>query len=234
MSDARALRERMAVVPQEGRAIPWMTPKQTISSYLLWRGWTYKDARKKAEESIAFVGLEEKMDQLNRTLSGGMRRKVLVAMVIASESDLIFLDEPSTGLDPISREELWGILTDLAKKRFLLLTTHYLEEAEAIADKIGILEEGRLKALGDMNDLRKRLRFSYSIRVAKGTELPKVDGEILTRRDGQIQIMTTEKEALRVSNQLIGRGVHFSVSPVTLEEIFYRAVGETNGSEGEL
>jgi ABC-2 type transport system ATP-binding protein len=71
-----------------------------------------------------------------------MKRKSLVAMVIASGADLIFLDEPTTGLDPISRRELWDILTELSKDRFLFITTHYLEEAEAIADRIGILDEG--------------------------------------------------------------------------------------------
>ncbi len=231
MNDADALRERMSIIPQEGRAVPWMTPKQTVSSYLLWRGLSFKEAGKKAEEAIAQVGLQDQTDRLNRTLSGGMRRKVLVAMVIASEAEFIFLDEPSTGLDPISREELWGILTELAKSRFLLLTTHYLEEAEAIADRIGILEEGKLLAMGSMGELRKNLSYEYSIQMPRGTSPPSVEGEVIVRKDGQVQIMTTETEALRIANKLIEQGGQFSVNPVTLEEIFYHAVA---GQQDEI
>ena len=84
MADAKTLRERMAVVPQEGRAVQWMTPVQSVSSYLLWRGISYRESRAKALDALARVGLGEVTDRLNRTLSGGMKRKVLAAMVIAS------------------------------------------------------------------------------------------------------------------------------------------------------
>ena len=93
MADANKLRERMAVVPQEGRTVAWMTPVQTVSAYLLWRGIGYKESLKRAGEAIARVGLQDQADRLNRTLSGGMKRKVLVAMVLASDSEFIFLDE---------------------------------------------------------------------------------------------------------------------------------------------
>ena len=84
---------------------------------------------------------------MNSHLSGGTKRKVLIATVTASEADIIFLDEPTTGLDPISRRELWDILRELGKNRFIFLTTHYLEEAEQLADHIGILNEGKLVSL---------------------------------------------------------------------------------------
>jgi ABC-2 type transport system ATP-binding protein len=225
MADAKRLRERMAVVPQEGRTIPWMTPVQMISSYLLWRGSTYKEAKRQAAESVAQVGLQNHADRLNSTLSGGMKRKVLVAMVIASGADYIFLDEPSTGLDPISRQDLWNILTRLSKDRFLFLTTHYLEEAEQVADHIGILDDGTLLALGTMDDLRARMKYQYSLRVAPGADLPPIGGESVVGRDGRTQIMTTREEAMDLSRALIAQNVQFAVNPVTLDDIFYRVVG---------
>ena len=109
------LREKIAIVPQEARAIRWMTPKQTVFSYLLWRGYPYKEANRLACESLAKLGLEQYADVLNSRLSGGTKRKVLIATVTASEADIIFLDEPTTGLDPISRRELWDILETWAK-----------------------------------------------------------------------------------------------------------------------
>ena len=79
-------------------------------------------------------------------------------MVIASDAQFIFLDEPSTGLDPISRQELWNLMIDLSKDRFIFLTTHYLEEAEMVADRIGILDDGKLLALGSMDELRTKIK----------------------------------------------------------------------------
>jgi len=225
MSDAKQLRERMSVVPQEGRAVQWMTPLQSVSSYLLWRGMTYRESRTKGSEALAQVGLAEVANRLNRTLSGGMKRKVLVAMVIAAESEYIFLDEPTTGLDPISRQEIWNLMTDLSKDRFIFLTTHYLEEAEMVADRIGILESGRLLALGSMDELRKRVRHQYSVKAPKGVELPEVEGEVLVRKDGQVQIMTTQEEALRLSRILIEKKAQFSLNPVDLDDIFSVVVG---------
>ena len=225
MEDAKLLRESMSVVPQEGRAVQWMTPLQSVSSYLLWRGMTYKESRTKGSEALAQVGLADVANRLNRTLSGGMKRKVLVAMVIAAESEYIFLDEPTTGLDPISRQEIWNLMTDLSKDRFIFLTTHYLEEAEMVADRIGILDSGRLLALGSMDDLRKRIKHQYSVKVPKGVELPEVEGEVLVRKDGQVQIMTTQDEALRLSRMLIEIKAQFSLNPIDLDDIFSDVVG---------
>jgi ABC-2 type transport system ATP-binding protein len=234
MSDAKQLRERMSVVPQEGRAVQWMTPLQSVSSYLLWRGMTYRESRTKGSEALAQVGLADVANKLNRTLSGGMKRKVLVAMVIAAESEYIFLDEPTTGLDPISRQEIWNLMTDLSKDRFIFLTTHYLEEAEMVADRIGILESGRLLAMGSMDDLRKRVRHQYSVKAPKGVELPEVEGEVLVRKDGQVQIMTTQEEALHLSRILIEKKAQFSLNPIDLDDIFSVVVGggTLNDDEG--
>jgi ABC-2 type transport system ATP-binding protein len=234
MADANRLRQRMAVVPQEGRTISWTTPTQMIRSYLMWRGLGYEESRVKAREAIARVGLEKHADRLNSTLSGGMKRKVLVAMVIASEAELVFLDEPSTGLDPISRQELWNLLTDLGKTRFVFLTTHYLEEAEQVADRIGILNGGSLIALGSMPELRSKLVHQYSVKAPKGTPLPQFEGETIPRRDGQVQIMTTEDAALTISKSLIERKTQFSVNPVTLDDIFHYLVAHSEeSSEGQ-
>ena len=225
MADAKRLRERMAVVPQEGRTVAWMTPIQTVSAYLLWRGVGYKESFKRAEEAVARIGLEKQGDRLNRTLSGGMKRKVLVAMVLASDSEFIFLDEPSTGLDPISRQQLWRLLIELGKDRFVLLTTHYLEEAERVADRIGILDNGRLMAIGNMQELRGRLKHQYSLKVPAGIDLHVESGETVELGNGQFQILTTQEEALRISKDLIGTKAQFSVNPITLDDIFTYTVG---------
>ena len=222
VNNAKKIRERIAVVPQEARPVGWMTPKEMITSYLMWRGFGYKEAIKKAEESLSLLGISKFSNNLNQRLSGGTKRKVLVATVIASDADIIFLDEPTTGLDPISRAELWNLLLKLKKTRFIFLTTHYLEEAEVLADKIGILENGRLLSVGSLHELRNKMGYPYSIKILGSAKKIKVRrGRVVKGRDGHTQIFTTEREARRIGSALIKKRVRFSINPVSLEDIFY-------------
>ncbi len=159
VKQARRLREKIAIVPQEARPVPWMTPMQTVVSYLLWRGSGYGEAKRAARLALERLGLGESSNVLNRSLSGGMRRKVMVATILSSEAQVIFLDEPTTGLDPISRREFWETLREIGRERFAFLTTHYLEEAEQLADNIGILDRGRLIRIGTLEELRKSVNY---------------------------------------------------------------------------
>ncbi len=228
------LRERIAIVPQEARAVRWMTPKQTVFSYLLWRGYPYREAGRVADESLDKLGLTPYRDVLNNRLSGGTKRKVLLATVTASEAPIIFLDEPTVGLDPVSRRELWDILRELAKSRFIFLTTHYLEEAEQLADKIGILKEGQLISVGTLAELRRSVRYQYSIKLLSKTVIPKTgDAEITVSSHGDTQIMTNEAEAFRLARLLSEQGAKYSISPVTLDDIFFRLSGQKAGDEFE-
>jgi ABC-2 type transport system ATP-binding protein len=221
------LREKIAIVPQEARTIRWMTPKQTVMSYLLWRGFSYKEAKRLADESLEKLGLKNYANVLNTTLSGGTKRKVLIATVFASEAEIIFLDEPTTGLDPISRRELWEILRELGKTRFIFLTTHYLEEAEQLADRIGILKDGNLLSIGTLSELRGSSKYQFSVKLPPKTEVPTVENAtITTSQSGITQIMTNEDEAFRLARWLSEHGEKFSITPVTLDDIFFHLVGQ--------
>jgi ABC-2 type transport system ATP-binding protein len=227
LKDTDALRERIAIVPQEARAIRWMTPKQTVMSYLLWRGYPYKQANQLAVESLKKLKIDQYTNTLNSNLSGGTKRKVLIATVTASEADIIFLDEPTTGLDPISRREMWDILRELGKDRFIFLTTHYLEEAEQLADQIGILKEGKLVSIGSLSDLRLSSKYQYSIKLPPKIQVPPLnDAEVIVGGDGYTQIMTNEAEAFHLAKVFAEQEVKFSINPVTLDDIFFRLVGE--------
>jgi ABC-2 type transport system ATP-binding protein len=226
------LREKIAIVPQEARPIPWMTPMQTVLSYLLWRGFGYADARQKASKSLEKLGLSQYSNTLNRMLSGGMKRKVLVATVLSSEAKIIFLDEPTTGLDPISRREFWEILREIGKERFTFLTTHYLEEAEQLADQIGVLDSGRLIRIGTLEDLRQGVNYNYSMKLlSKPTPdfLASLKGEIVTGRDGVVRILTEEEEAFRISRELSKSGFKFTINPISLDDIFFYLVNREGG-----
>ena len=224
--DAKRLRESIATIPQEARSIPWMTPMQTIVSYMLWRGIPYGEAKSRTVEALAKVGLDHQRDTLNRKLSGGQRRKVMVAAVLAADAEITFLDEPTTGLDPLSRKELWRSLAELSRNHFLILTTHYLEEAEQLADMIGILDNGRLVGLGTLDQLRGMVEYQYSIRLPAAAGIPTVtEGTVSRGRDDQSQILTSEAEAYRLSAELLKRGTRISVSRISLDDIFFHLVG---------
>ncbi|MGD0176725.1 MAG: ABC transporter ATP-binding protein [Candidatus Bathyarchaeia archaeon] len=224
VKEARRLREKIAIVPQEARPIPWMTPMQTVLSYLLWRGFDYGEAKRRAYRALQRLGLAQSSNVMNRSLSGGMRRKVMVATVLSSEAEVIFLDEPTTGLDPISRREFWGTLREIGNQRLTFLTTHYLEEAEQLADQIGILDRGHLIRIGTLEELRQSVNYNYSLQLLETPPppLPAVEkGEVITGPDGSIRILTVEDEAFRISSELVKHGLKFTINPVSLDDIFF-------------
>ncbi len=234
VEDARLLREEIAILPQEARAIPWLTPRQSILSYLLYRGMGIGEANRRIARVLGQLGIKKHADTLTRMLSGGMKRKVLLATVLASEARILFVDEPTTGLDPISRAELWDVLNVIKKDCFIFLTTHYLEEAERLADRIGILDEGKLMGLGTIDELRSAIGYQYSVRVPRGEKVGKPSrGYVVRGSDGSAQIITTEDEANSIAKGLIGRKVRFSINPVSLEDIFYYYVKKPIGNEEE-
>jgi len=230
--EARKVRQKIAIVPQEARPIPWMTPMQTVQSYLLWRGFSYREAKRRTRETLERLGLGGSVNALNRSLSGGSKRKVMVATVLSSEAEVIFMDEPTTGLDPISRREFWETLREIGKDRFTFLTTHYLEEAEQLADQIGMLDRGQLIRMGTLEQLQQSVPYNHSIRIISkpAPTLPElVKGEIVTSTDGNVRVLTSEEEAFRISKELTKSGHKFTMNLVSLDDIFFYLARRKSG-----
>jgi ABC-2 type transport system ATP-binding protein len=148
-----------------------------------------------------------------------------MSTMLATDARILFVDEPTTGLDPLIRADMWSALNELKKTHFIFLTTHYLEEAERLADKIGILENGRLISLGTLDQLRSGVKYQFSVRITQGGSSfePKV-GEVIKNSDGSTQIFTTEEEADRLTERLAREKKRFSTHPISLEDIFYYLV----------
>ncbi len=226
VKDAENIREFIAAVPQEARAIPWLTPIQTVLSYLMWRGYSYREAKEKGKDALRSLGLGEVENEKNRKLSGGQKRKVLVATVIASNAPLIFLDEPTTGLDYLSRKELWDLLSAMKKDRLIILTTHYLEEAEILGDRIGILDQGKLIGIGNIDELREKMKYPYSLKVYSDININVEDGLIKKSANGEIQVYTTKDQVYKIAMKLITENIRFTVQEVSLGNIFEFLVGD--------
>jgi ABC-2 type transport system ATP-binding protein len=142
--DAGAIRERIGVQLQETRFYERLTVEETVR---LFRSF-YRNGLA-VEAAVAQVRLEEKRDAQVMKLSGGQRQRLALAVALVADPELLFLDEPTTGLDPQSRRALWEVIEDLKKKRrTVVLTTHYMEEAERLCDRIVIVDRGRIIAEG--------------------------------------------------------------------------------------
>ena len=161
-----------------------------------------------------------------------MKRKVLVATDLASEAEIIFLDEPTTGLDPISRKEFWELLKEIGKERFTFLTTHYQEEPEQLSDRNGVLDRGRMIGVGSLDKLRQEINYNYSMRIPsnlKTNGLQVRRGEIIKGKDSY-RILTTEDEAFNISRELSKQGQRFSIAPISLDDIFFYLVNREGGT----
>jgi ABC-2 type transport system ATP-binding protein len=147
--DAEAIREQIGISLQETRLSEKLTVRETLT---LFRSF-YQDGSD-ADDVIRRVSLEEKADSRLKTLSGGQKQRVAVATALVGNPRLLFLDEPTTGLDPRSRRELWGIITDFRRAGgTVLLTTHYMDEAERLCDRVAIFDHGRILALDSPRNL---------------------------------------------------------------------------------
>ncbi|HEY9714763.1 MAG TPA: ABC transporter ATP-binding protein [Chroococcales cyanobacterium] len=123
-------------------------------------------ARDRIEQLLTDAGLADRANDLTQGFSGGMQRKLSIASALLHEPKVLFMDEPTVGLDPASRRQIWASLKDLKKKGVtILLTTHYLEEAELLADRIGIIRHGKLVAEGTIDDLRKKIQGMRTIAI---------------------------------------------------------------------
>jgi len=129
----------------------------------------------KIDELVKLFKLEEVLKQKAKTLSGGWQRKVSIAIALINEPKILFLDEPTLGLDVIARKELWNVIEKLKGKITIILTTHYMEEAESLSDRIGIMAKGNLVDVGTAEELIKRAdtkNFEDAfVKIATGGEL---------------------------------------------------------------
>lgn len=154
--DMRNARLSIGVVPQELNIDPYFTPKELLEVQAGFYGVRKPDRR--TAEVLDAVGLADKADAYARSLSGGMRRRLLVAKAMVHSPPVLILDEPSAGVDVDLRRQLWDRVTEMNQQGVtVLLTTHYLEEAQALCDTIAIIDHGRLIACESTEDLLKRL-----------------------------------------------------------------------------
>lgn len=227
--DQREIRKRIGVLPQAFNAFDYLTVRENIDYF----GALF-DKRLGAEELIEAVQLQDKRDTWFMNLSGGLKQRVGVAISMVNDPELIFLDEPTTGLDPKARREVWEVIRKLkSQNKTVILTTHYMEEAEVLSDRVAIMNDGVFIAMGTPREIIDRHGSGSTCVVKAANEAAReavraagMDGEV---KDGDLWVRLENKGSLaKLVNLLTAPEASYDellVKGSTLEDVFLKLTG---------
>jgi len=233
--DGKAVRARLGVVPQEDNLDPDLIVSENIEVYARYFGIPTATARRRAAELLDFVALGDRAGRYIRELSGGMKRRLVIARALVNEPELVVLDEPTTGLDPQARHLVWQKLRELRDRGVTMaLTTHYMEEAERLCDELVIMDRGRIIATGTPAALVREHAGGevVELRVPEAREGPVLDGlsldGVTTERAGDVRLFFLDRHS-QLADRLVERareaGVPCLLRNATLEDVFLRLTG---------
>ncbi len=205
IKETRKVRSIISSIPQEAQPIGILSPMEQIKLYLIARGFTAQQAGKEARFALDELDMDEFRNSPSDTLSGGMKRKMFVAMALASNSDVIFLDEPTTGLDPLSRMEVWSAIKRLKSK--IILTTHYMDEAQELSDFVAVMDQGDVISRGTIKEILKV--FDGKMRAER------IDGETYDIKVGNIAVKYIDKSKV---DEFLRMG--YDIKQVNLNDVF--------------
>ena len=155
LEEPRQVKALIGVSPQESAVAPNLTVRENLELMARIHGFSGELTRNKITELTTQFTLQSVLERKAGKLSGGWQRRVSIAMALISQPQILFLDEPTLGLDVLARHELWTVIRALKGKTTIVLTTHYMEEAAALSDRVGIMKDGRLLASGTVEELKK-------------------------------------------------------------------------------
>ena len=225
----KVIKQRIGVIPQDFSTNDLLTVEESIQYFA-----DLYDRSVPVDDLIKAVSLEEKRDVYFKKLSGGLKQRVGIAISLVNDPDIVFLDEPTTGLDPNARREVWDIIQSLkAKGKTVILTTHYMEEAEVLSDRIAIMNHGRFMAYGTPKEIIERYGGG-SVCVIKGASPAAYEAvsslDIPCRlRNGDLIVQASVRSVLpKVISALESSHAPYNellVQRSTLEDVFLRLTG---------
>ena len=230
----REIRSRFGVQLQSTSLFNKVTPREALDLY-----GSYYARRRPTAELLDLVQLSDKADAYHVTLSGGQQQRLAVALALVNDPELVFLDEPTTGLDPQARRSLWEVVRRMKSEgRTVILTTHYMEEAEALCDRLAIMDHGRILTSGSPLGLVQELRIPSVVELAFGAAAPPAAafaaglGQEVTARGDLWEIPTQDPKALlpRLLDLAESQAVAFEqihVRRATLEDVFLHRTGRS-------
>ena len=232
--------------PFEVKKLIGVSPQDTVLSERLncWEnlaligkvhGLSSNQAKRRSKELLETMGLMERSKDQVRKFSGGMKRRLNIAMALVSDPQVLFLDEPTLGLDPQARRTIWEYIAELKGKKTILLTTHYMEEADVLSDRIGIIDEGRVVALGTSQELKTNLFEMRSMVISTENLTAEVMEDLLNKYSrlekarGRLKIYHKDLNFKEIVDYLHSRGVTVysaALEQPTLEDVFIQITGK--------
>lgn len=246
VKDANVVRTRIGLAGQYAAVDEFQTGRENVEMIGKLYNLSARDARRRADEVLERIRLTDAADRQVRTYSGGMRRRLDLAASMVGHPDLLFLDEPTTGIDPRSRIDLWELIEDLVKEgTTVLLTTQYLDEADRLADRIGVIDHGRLIAEGTESELKLQVGGEVVETKVRPENLENAIAAIQStthhdaRVSGQVITIPADEGALTLAvviRALDEVGVHpadIGVRRPTLNDVFLTLTGREAEDEAE-
>lgn len=238
LKSPRKVKNIIGVSPQETAIAMHLN---TCENLILMGGifnMTRSQAKKRAIELMELMELEDRKDQV-RKLSGGMQRRLSIAMALVSNPEILFLDEPTLGLDPHARRSVWNYIEKLKGVKTILLTTHYLEEADSLADHIAIMENSKIIEMGTSSELKERYQSSKKMHIQFQNAVDGIDEklrqlniDVEVTADG-VTLSTPELNVYAITDVLRASGViikNIQMQEPTLDEVFVSLTGKESQS----
>jgi lipooligosaccharide transport system ATP-binding protein len=227
--EGRRVRSLIGVVPQENNLDPDLDVRRNLLVYARYFRMPPAEAARRCEELLRFVGLAERADARVDQLSGGMKRRLMIARALLRSPGLLVLDEPTTGLDPQVRQEIWQRLEELRSRSSvtILLSTHYMEEAEKLCERLLVIDRGRIIATGSPRELVEQSvsRYALEVRDAGAMPLCETPPEVAaSMRNGAHLYFAAAPELLTPLMKHYGSRL-MVVRPSNLEDVFLQLVG---------
>ncbi len=227
----RAIKRRLGVVPQDNNLDPDFTTLENLLQYASYFSIPRQEARRRARELLEFVALSDKADVVVEKLSGGMRRRLVIARALINRPDLVILDEPTTGLDPQARHLLWQKLRQLKDQGVtMVLSTHYMEEAAQLCDELVVMDQGKILVHGSPGELVSKLVSPTVLELRVPAEdpapwlaaaLPRVERH--ERIGDMVYLYTRDGEELL--HELRPHALEALLRPASLEDVFLTLTG---------
>jgi len=229
LTQPKEVRKHIAVVPQDVATYGNYTPWDYAYYFARLRGMPSQTARQAAEKALKSVDLFQLKNRTCSTLSGGEKKRGIIASALASEADVLMLDEPTSGLDAVARRGVWSALRSLVEAgKTILLTTHMMEEAEMVSDRLAIINKGDVIAEGRLDEIKRLVNEKYRVIVSGHFDKLSDYGEVTKIGDRQIVYVKTENEALELLKTSLKLKLRAEASPITLEDVFVKLVGGIN------
>jgi len=233
--DPLSVKRVIDISPQETAVAGRLNARENLSLMAGLNGLEKHEAKRRSEELLQMMGLTERADERVKKYSGGMKRRLSIAMALVSNPQVLFLDEPTLGLDPQSRRAIWEHIEALRGKKTVLLTTHYLEEADALADRVAVIDEGKIIALGTPGELKGRISDTPVMVVeaenltAEAIEALRQLYPVVRAIEAGVEIEGEEASVYDIQDVLRPRGITIQSAyrkQVTLDDVFLHLTGK--------